>query len=190
MPDIGERRKVKRGDKGYHTDTYIWLACPECRKERWVKKHYPSPPLCRVCNARRNGALSQGCSGSAHGMWNGGRIKTRGGYIRIWLPSDSPFYSMTDRANHTVLEHRLVMATFLGRCLEKLEIVHHKDGDKQNNSLENLELLPSRKEHLVDTFLRRRIAELESRVLILEAELTLVKTGSYEMRGEVKQRKK
>ena len=43
-------------------------------------------------------------------------------------------------------EHRLIMEKCLGRKLLRNEIVHHKDGDKSNNKLENLEIM-SRAEH-------------------------------------------
>jgi hypothetical protein len=39
-----------------------------------------------------------------------------------------------------VYEHRYVMEQHLGRKLERWETVHHKDGDKANNELDNLEL--------------------------------------------------
>jgi len=39
-----------------------------------------------------------------------------------------------------VKEHRLVMARFLGRPLLSTETVHHIDGDRANNELENLQL--------------------------------------------------
>lgn len=37
-------------------------------------------------------------------------------------------------------EHRVIMERHLGRRLEPWELVHHKDGDPRNNTIENLEL--------------------------------------------------
>jgi DNA invertase Pin-like site-specific DNA recombinase len=38
-------------------------------------------------------------------------------------------------------EHRYIMEQYLGRELTRDEVVHHKDGDKSNNDIENLELM-------------------------------------------------
>ena len=46
-----------------------------------------------------------------------------------------------------VHEHRLVAERKLGRPLASGEVVHHIDGNKQNNSPENLAVLPSQAEH-------------------------------------------
>jgi hypothetical protein len=46
-----------------------------------------------------------------------------------------------------VLEHRYVMAEHLGRPLTDEEVVHHRDGDRKNNAIENLELLESNADH-------------------------------------------
>jgi hypothetical protein len=42
--------------------------------------------------------------------------------------------------------HRLVMEKFLGRKLKPQELIHHKDGNPNNNNLENL-LLTTRSKH-------------------------------------------
>lgn len=43
--------------------------------------------------------------------------------------------------------HRWVAENKVGRDLKLGEVVHHKDRNKQNNSLNNLVIFPSQKEH-------------------------------------------
>lgn len=56
-------------------------------------------------------------------------------YIKLYLSNGS-----------VVDEHRYIMTNYLNRELSYNDVVHHKDGNKKNNDISNLELL-SRKEH-------------------------------------------
>lgn len=81
--------------------------------------------------------------GSGHPNWKGGRMVDKDGYVTIWMP-DHPMARKSGR----ILEHRLVMEKALGRGLKEEEVVHHKDGNKQNNHPDNLELFGCNGDHL------------------------------------------
>lgn len=49
-----------------------------------------------------------------------------------------------DGVRKSVLQHRMVMESFLGRPLIKGENVHHINGDRTDNRIENLELWNTR----------------------------------------------
>jgi len=57
-------------------------------------------------------------------------------------------YVLIRRKNKYVKEHRLVMEKTIGRRLRPEEIVHHKDGNRENNHIHNLELCESQSEHI------------------------------------------
>lgn len=69
----------------------------------------------------------------------GGRISIAGGYVAVLVTADDPLAIMRTRTGY-VLEHRLVMARSLGRPLESHETVHHINGQRDDNRIENLQL--------------------------------------------------
>jgi len=62
-----------------------------------------------------------------------------------------------------ILEHRYLIAKKLGRCLNTFEHIHHLNGVKDDNRLENLELLDGSVHSLI-TKLQDRIRELEKKL--------------------------
>jgi hypothetical protein len=86
-------------------------------------------------------------SGELHKNWRGGRIINKDGYVEIY----SPNHPNRKKHTHYILEHRLVIEEHLGRTLLRTEVVHHVNGDKQDNRIENLELFGSNAEHLAET---------------------------------------
>lgn len=77
--------------------------------------------------------------GEQNPAWKGSRKTGQDEYIETLLTPGDFFYPMA-RSDGYVLEHRLVMARHLGRCLHDWEVVHHKNELKDDNRIENLEL--------------------------------------------------
>ncbi len=69
--------------------------------------------------------------------WKGGRLKDKFGYIQVYKPE----HPNAKLGKGYVHEHRLVMSEHLGRPLESYEFVHHRNAIKDDNRLENLELM-------------------------------------------------
>ena len=112
--------------------------CPEC--EKTFESYHKHRKYCSVlCYGK---ALSKKPP-EEHPSYKGGRID-RDGYWYL-KKSDHP----NGGTQHYVAEHRLIMEAHLGRYLEPSEIVHHKNGNRKDNRLENLELCKSAGQHIL-----------------------------------------
>ena len=164
-----ERNEIRRGKEiGYTAKNtrFIWHACEGCGKERWVLiiKEKPNRAICASCKN----------IGSNNALWKGGHTTDNQGYVYTYVYLDDFFASMRSKRRCYVAEHRLVMAQHLCRCLLPWEVVHHKNGVKNDNRLENLTLLSSRSLHMGDILLRRENKKLRRQVAELEIKIKLL----------------
>ena len=97
--------------------------------------------ICLQCkNPCKNKFCSRKCfhsyySGTRNSLYKGGRVKNDRGYILI-RKLDHPHV----KGNGYVYEHRLVLEEYLGRYLLPTEVVHHLNGIKFDNRIENLKI--------------------------------------------------
>lgn len=82
---------------------------------------------------------SEGKRGDKNPVWKTGKTTGENGYVIMTVPLTYPGAIISKRSAK-VSEHRYVMQEHLGRKLIEGETVHHKDGIRHHNSIENLEL--------------------------------------------------
>lgn len=80
-------------------------------------------------------------TGDRNPRWKEGEVKRQNGYLSVTIGPDNPFASMCEGKRPYVLQHRLIMAEALGRPLRSDETVHHINGIKDDNRIENLQLM-------------------------------------------------
>lgn len=113
---------------------------PEHRaKISWARwGHEVSPETRAKISLAREGRFG----GENHPNWKGGTITNSSGYVQLFRP-DHPF---ADKHSH-IFEHRLVMECILGRYLTSGETVHHRNGVRDDNRPENLEIVVTKGPH-------------------------------------------
>ena len=101
------------------------ITCPICKRTKKTNKITQ-----RFCS---HSCWARSRKGKNSANWKGGRRINVSGYVLI-LKSEHPQADI----HGYIFEHRFIMEQKLGRMLFGGEIVHHIDGNKQNNSPENL----------------------------------------------------
>ncbi len=145
----------------------VLLTCSVCGKEIRRPPSHAARTKTPVCSYQCNG-VNRGREWATHG-WKGARARKKKPDMRMeknpaWKGGvtykrpkgnygqvryvRAPIWALPmARKDGYVMEHRLVMATMLGRLLSRTEVVHHRDHDPLNNSATNLELWPSNGAH-------------------------------------------
>lgn len=106
--------------------------------------------------------------GPLNASWKGGRRKNKDGYVFVLDPRRRNLKG----ASRYILEHRLIAEQKVGRPLRRNEIVHHLNGIRDDNRLENLAIIEGPNGHETWTYhraLQARIQELEARLALIAA---------------------
>jgi hypothetical protein len=117
-------------------------------------------------------ALSQGRIGNGSkgkfrdesSNWKGGRIVDMYGYVHLLIPG----HPRAAKGGGYVREHLVVWENHNGYSLPKGWQIHHVNGVKSDNRIENLLALSSHEHSKVIPFLRNKIRELEEKIKELE----------------------
>ena len=145
--------KLKSG-----SEKKVVLVCDLCGKETITLWHnyiqyqrkngWTGNSKCQPCAARNTGIRMKGKrnprilsrntrTGSASQNWKGGKYIDLHGYVMVLVRHGKRLEGESGWARYKK-EHIVLIEEHLGRTLGKSEIVHHINGDKQDNRLENL----------------------------------------------------
>ena len=135
------------GNKIHYPVEQLRQWAKEGRTQPWIAKELGIDRRLVHKVLKKHGIVCQHgyCKADSHPCWRGGRQLDQDGYVLVF----APWHPAARRPRRRyVTEHRLVMEGHLKRFLRPGEVVHHVNGNKQDNRLENLQLFDSNAEHL------------------------------------------
>jgi len=125
--------KYKRGKQVRERKFYGQIKkCPGCNNDFFAQSRYEASNKQGGKYCSKDCFMKFGFSGSKHARWKGG-TRNRTGYVQI----HSPGHPRADKQGY-VFQHHIAAEKQIGRNLKKHEVVHHIDGGRANNSIENL----------------------------------------------------
>jgi hypothetical protein len=177
---LAKRHAVKRN---IERNKLYEVKCCKCGKTRYVKpvtvNFWLITHQSKITEDYFNKSQCRSCATLSNTIGEIGRKQFQG-YILVLLKPDDPYICMAQYklvAGGYCLEHRIVMARHLGRPLETWECVHHKDGNKQNNIIDNLQLVirqshitcgmeNEKEKHYIKTILelRKELDEIKNKI--------------------------
>ncbi len=128
-------------EQGRKSGSIAWLCQCVCGNQAIVSTPQLRTGGTKSCGCLRRKTTARLHSGPNQHNWTGGRYVHRGYvFIRPNLAKELYPNAVFKHSSRSVLEHQIVMSDALGRALLVTESVHHKNGVKADNRIENLEL--------------------------------------------------
>lgn len=174
--------------KGSQNLLHVRVSC-ECGATSYIvvsdARRRSRTGYCAPCHHREHFRSLNNQGGAKSTRYKGPTRLNTDGYREVAIYPDDPMYEAArgsatkTRYVRYMLEHRYVMAVHLDRPLYSWEHVHHRDQDKLNNALENLEVVDNETHHTI-TLLMKENTRLKSEVDRLQSALDSLQRSSAE----------
>jgi hypothetical protein len=129
----------------------FWHCCCLCGNTTTVStgalKRIPGTKSCGCLKRERSGLtgrLNVGKIGPQNTCWKGGKHTDKDGYIQASIKFHYPDLVLFYPTRYRIPEHDAIMSRYVSRALLPDETVHHKNGIRDDNRLDNLEIWSSK----------------------------------------------